>query len=51
MSRNTPLKILDIVMLHQMPLRARGVSQRNSAMGIRSAVNTMLITEGGIVRP
>ena len=49
--RSTPLKILEMVMLHQIPLSPRAVLVRTRAMGIRRAVNTILVTEGGSVRP
>ena len=50
-NRSTPLKILEMVMLHQIPLSPRAVLVRTRAMGIRRAVNTILVTEGGSVRP
>lgn len=43
--------MLDIVMLHHIPVRAREVWIRASAIGIRRAVNRMLTSEGGTVFP
>ena len=49
--RMTPLSMLEIVMLHQIPFRARGVWMSASARGIRMDVNRILTTEGGRVCP
>ena len=46
-----PLSTLEIVMLHQIPLRPRGVRIKAIASGIRKAVKTILVMEGGKVCP
>ena len=50
-NKRMPFNMLDIVMLHQMPVRASAVWMSASAMGIRRAVNRMLTSEGGMVFP
>lgn len=47
----TPFKMLEIVMLHQMPLSPRNVWISTIAIGTRNAENTILFTEGGMVFP
>lgn len=47
----TPLNILEIDTLHQIPSNPREVEAKKYANGIRAAVNTILIIEGGTVFP
>ena len=46
-----PFTILEMVILHQIPLSPKSVRINNKASGIRSAVKTMLFTEGVSVFP
>ena len=45
------MKILEIVMLHQIPFSPSAVCVSSMAKGIRAAVSTMPTTDGGTVRP
>lgn len=47
----TPLKILEMLMAHQIPSRPRLVEDKISAPGIRSRLNNIPVTDGGIVLP
>lgn len=51
MSRQIPFKILEIVILHQIPFSPSTVEVKSIAIGILAVVRTTLTTDGGSVFP
>lgn len=51
MNRAIPFRVLDIVILHQIPLRPKAVPVSNRARGILAEVSTIPTTDGGMVLP